>query len=311
MKFLKALSSPFLPSQQVFLYHAVTPKGAYPLLDRNADAVEPADFERQLRWISRFYDFASLDDVIGAIKAGSKERIAAITFDDGYRCVADYAVPILSDRGIPATIFLISQVLQGLPFWRDVVRLIISEGEEQAFAKHLRSRGFQSPPASSSLYRWSKSHEPGDSNRFAEATLAFLGAHDALHNLESLYLRPTDVRRLAQGGVHFGNHTRGHHVLATLSGSNQREEIAEADRVLTETVEVNKEVLSLPFGGSSDWNSDTLRMAAELGYSTVLSTIIGRPRTLLHSLNRGEILEIRRAVGSANVRGMLRSMSGR
>lgn len=293
------------------LYHAITPRGVYPVLDSNADVVHPDVFQQHLKWISRFYDFAPLSDVVTAIKTNSPERLAAITFDDGYRCVAEYAVPVLSAKKVPFTIFLISDVAKGEPLWRDGIRVIMSSGEEQKFLDHLRNSGYQPPDAGGALYRWSKSALAGNSSELAAVVQSYLVQAGLRGSLDGLYLEPGEIRELASAGALFGNHTSGHHVLATLSINEQRDAISKGASALSETVGIDRDVLSLPFGGELDWNTDTLQAAAESGYSTVLSTITKKPRTMNHPTNHGQVLEIRRATGSGNVRGMFRSIRGR
>ena len=46
-------------------------------------------------------------------------RYASVTFDDGYQNIVDNAVPELVQRGIPATIFIVSGNLGATPRWED------------------------------------------------------------------------------------------------------------------------------------------------------------------------------------------------
>jgi peptidoglycan/xylan/chitin deacetylase (PgdA/CDA1 family) len=43
--------------------------------------------------------------------------VAAVTFDDGYRDVYEQAFPVLQRKGIPATVFVVSDLV-GCPFWQ-------------------------------------------------------------------------------------------------------------------------------------------------------------------------------------------------
>jgi len=45
-------------------------------------------------------------------------RYAAITFDDGLQSVVDNALPELKKRGIPATLFIVTEALGGPPNWQ-------------------------------------------------------------------------------------------------------------------------------------------------------------------------------------------------
>lgn len=69
-------------------------------------------FEKHLDWISSHYDIVSLDTLASKIMQGDPESgsLAAITFDDGYADVYANAFPLLSSRGLPATIFIVSDL---------------------------------------------------------------------------------------------------------------------------------------------------------------------------------------------------------
>ena len=70
-------------------------------------------FERHLEWLGRQFRFVSLDE-IGEHAANGvpfDEPVAAITFDDGYRDVYENAFPTLRRKGIPAAVFLVTDLV--------------------------------------------------------------------------------------------------------------------------------------------------------------------------------------------------------
>jgi hypothetical protein len=69
---------------------------------------ERGSFEHQLRWLRNFGDFATVDDGVAALAGARRHggRYFCVTFDDGFKCCLTNAVPILAERGIPATFFL-------------------------------------------------------------------------------------------------------------------------------------------------------------------------------------------------------------
>jgi len=82
----------------VLCYHAISDRWPADL------AVSTKNFERQLRMlIRRGYRGATFSD---AVLAPAFEKTIAITFDDGYASVRDRALPILSELGLPATVFV-------------------------------------------------------------------------------------------------------------------------------------------------------------------------------------------------------------
>src|SRR5258708_32656481 len=64
--------------------------------------ISPDRFAGQLEWLSRWRQVARLDDTL----SGARERLVAITFDDGYRDNLTVALPLLEKFGLPMTLFV-------------------------------------------------------------------------------------------------------------------------------------------------------------------------------------------------------------
>ena len=80
--------------------------------------VSEATFERQLSWIGKHYRFVSSNEMTSAMETGQKARkstndkpAAMVTFDDGYQDVYQNALPILKRMGIPATMFVVTDLV--------------------------------------------------------------------------------------------------------------------------------------------------------------------------------------------------------
>jgi peptidoglycan/xylan/chitin deacetylase (PgdA/CDA1 family) len=69
--------------------------------------------ERHLDWIGRRHRFVDLNELGARLESGIglNDRIAAITFDDGYQDFYDHALPVLWKKGIPAAIFVVTEHL--------------------------------------------------------------------------------------------------------------------------------------------------------------------------------------------------------
>jgi peptidoglycan/xylan/chitin deacetylase (PgdA/CDA1 family) len=85
---------------------------AYHLVDRRMDAgiawIPPARFERQIAWLAEAgYRSVSLSEYLHHDHHSGEKKIV-ITFDDGYRSLAQYALPILSRYRFAATVFVIA-----------------------------------------------------------------------------------------------------------------------------------------------------------------------------------------------------------
>ena len=66
-----------------------------------------------------------------------------ITFDDGYQDLVDNALPILLDRGVPATVFLVTDMLGGRASWDEsgTGERLMSEDEVRSIKAHGISLG--------------------------------------------------------------------------------------------------------------------------------------------------------------------------
>ena len=109
-------------SAKVLMYHHVatgTPK---------ATSVTPEVFESHLAWLEREgYQVVALDQVVHALLQGGADfapRTVAITFDDAYQSVLTEALPLLSGRGWPFTVFVstdpIDKKFNGFMSWDDL-----------------------------------------------------------------------------------------------------------------------------------------------------------------------------------------------
>jgi peptidoglycan/xylan/chitin deacetylase (PgdA/CDA1 family) len=78
-----------------------------------------AMFERHLDCLGTSLRFVTLDDIGEHLQNGIpfEKPVAAITFDDGYRDVYEHALPVLERKGIPAAMFVVTDLV-GHPFWQ-------------------------------------------------------------------------------------------------------------------------------------------------------------------------------------------------
>lgn len=94
----------------ILTYHSVDPSGS-PI------SIEARDFRRQVDWLaSGRVQVVSLDRLLSL----PRETLAvALTFDDGFANFVTEAAPLLRDRGLPATLFVVTGHIGRDNRWRD------------------------------------------------------------------------------------------------------------------------------------------------------------------------------------------------
>jgi peptidoglycan/xylan/chitin deacetylase (PgdA/CDA1 family) len=96
------------PGLRVLFYHRVSD-------DRDELAVTPRRFRDQMGFLA-----GEGHRVVGILEAwkslceqGGADRLVALTFDDGFRDVAEHALPVLAEHGFRATVFVSTAVVDG------------------------------------------------------------------------------------------------------------------------------------------------------------------------------------------------------
>lgn len=98
----------------ILAYHAV---GECPRADDPHNLwIAPDVFARQMQYLARARRVVSLADVVDG-RVGPGKPAVVLTFDDGYRCVLEQAVPVLERHGFAATVFTPSRYIGDRNRW--------------------------------------------------------------------------------------------------------------------------------------------------------------------------------------------------
>jgi peptidoglycan/xylan/chitin deacetylase (PgdA/CDA1 family) len=258
---------------EIFLYHFVSDaRNDFTLSGHN---VVPAEFRRQLEYLAEHYTLIRLSEAAGleASKADPARPIAAVCFDDGYRCILKEAYPILREMRIPATMFINPPVLGNKDLlWRDKIRFLIQKGLEQEFVAFLRSqRGAYKFGQLEQLgfYKWSKNPKALHNMQIQKDVNTFFARKGfdaaAIASQNNLFMEEQDVALMEY--LDFGNHTWSHPIMTLLPAAAQKEEIGRCHDFLTARG-IAPAGLALPF---SPYNGATVSIVRKLGYPCLLT----------------------------------------
>jgi peptidoglycan/xylan/chitin deacetylase (PgdA/CDA1 family) len=269
----------------VLMYHGVT--GA-PLPFDDWCFLAEAEFRRQVEWLARHCEIVPLVEGARRLREGSLGRsrrpVVAITFDDGLACCRRVAFPILRQAGAPATVFLVTglvdsdktlwhcRVLEALGRTRlaalewDGRVLALRDGKNRALASACVQAGlkFMSPAElEAALERLERLLEvPVNPSVPPESPFRVLNAGQ--------------IREMADSGlIDFGGHSRSHAILARLSAEEQRREIEASLRRVAELTGRPCETFAYPNGGPGDYDARTMAILAEMGVGVAVTSMHG------------------------------------
>ena len=300
----------------IVMYHRVAPEPHYLGL-----AVLPATFDTHLTLLRRRARVVPLLELVTRLADPRPldEDWVAITFDDGYRDNLDVAAPILAAHGLPATVFVTTDYVDGVEIpLPDRIEYGI-RGLWQRTVPGRRWSGIGSEPIDA-MVRATLDH-PGDLAALSRFTLALAAAEGATRRAAvtlldtlggdrppaTLMLDWPATRALLSGGIEIGSHTRSHPVLAQLDDAAAERELRESKTRLEAQLDRATPGLAFPYGGPDAYSDRTVALARRAGYHYACTTVRGanRPGDDPHRLRRlgvgrdasPELLDLKLALG--------------
>jgi peptidoglycan/xylan/chitin deacetylase (PgdA/CDA1 family) len=251
----------------------------------------PSDFRRQCEHIRQYYNPVSMKEIGEALRDGSPLPLnaVAVTVDDGYRDFYLNAYPVLREFGIPATVFLVSEFLDGkLWLWWNQVTWAFEN--TRAACIDLQT---------STLQHTAKWDDPATCRVACETTIRRLKSaanEDRLAAMQQLLdqlsvdlpeqppeqWRPLswdEVRVMSEDGMEFGAHTKTHPILSSVSDVAQLTEEIVGSRTRIEQ-ELGKPVehFCYPNGKGEDIGTETVSIVRNAGFLTAVTAEPGRNR---------------------------------
>ena len=135
------------------LYHSISDSDYY---INNLHDIPVDILYSQLKSLKKSFKFVEIDEYI---KTKKKEKLAVLTFDDGYYSVMKNGLKILESLDIPATIFINTSFLKGGFFWRDKLRFILDKGLSKKFCNWLYNSPFKIQIDHNKVYKQTKSYK--------------------------------------------------------------------------------------------------------------------------------------------------------
>jgi peptidoglycan/xylan/chitin deacetylase (PgdA/CDA1 family) len=238
-----------------------------------------AMLEAHLDWLGRRYRFVTLDEMGSCDPDRDEGRpLAAVTIDDGYRDAFDLAFPLLQRKGIPAALFVVTDLVeQAAPplFDRLYYHLARGFGAEPRVRQVLLGTLHDLRVGRRTLAELQAAGDAYDALQVVLTALAQADLKLLLKSLEATSPMPADVaralspvdwdmlRQMAKAGVVIGSHTRNHIFLTREPAAVVADELAQSKRALETHLGMPVRHFAYPAG---EFDRSAVRAVARAGY---------------------------------------------
>jgi peptidoglycan/xylan/chitin deacetylase (PgdA/CDA1 family) len=227
---------------------------------------------------------------LAAVLERHRDRRVAITFDDGYADNAGAALPALRAAGMPATVFVATDVLRGGELWWDRLEHLTLDATapsgrlEIVVGRQPLTVDVRSPEgrarANRALSRRLRARPPAE----ITAALADIAAQVEVEHApceRHVMLTVDDVRTIAGDpliDIDIGAHTRSHANLGVLDVDSQRDEIVGSRDDLARVLGHRPAAFAYPFGMRGSFDHRTEALVSEAGFVLACANVPGRVR---------------------------------
>jgi peptidoglycan/xylan/chitin deacetylase (PgdA/CDA1 family) len=263
----------------ILIYHRVLPQqdALFP------EEIDEQEFDDQIGLLKSCFNILPLDDAVRAIQEENlPERPACITFDDGYADNAEIAVPILQKHGLTATFFIATGFLDGGRMWNDTVIELVRRAPGPLI--DFSTMGFGTYEIASVQQRQQAISSLLSKLKYLPMELRQAQV-DAMCRLVRVTL-PTDlmmtseqIRTIHNMGMGIGGHTANHPILAHISTTDARSEIANGKEALEAIIRAPVRLFAYPNGKpNQDYLPEHVAMVRQIGFKAAVSTAWGVAR---------------------------------
>jgi len=236
------------------------------------------------------YTFLSLRELCQALAEQQKlpDKCVVFTMDDGFEDQARIATPIFREYDCPATLFLITGMLDGKTWpWDDKVAYLVNESDVETVSIRIGDRMLHFP-----LKTMREKRKSRQALQDAIKAVSFDRLDSILADLEAACqveiprspppqyqpLTWEQARKFEMQGLELAPHTVNHYILSRLDGKTMTSEILDSwSRVKTELKNPSP-VFCYPTGRYCDFGSREVKLVRESGFTGAVSTIAAQVR---------------------------------
>lgn len=250
-------------------------------------------FRAQMALLRARYQVVPLRELVERLEKGEPgERMAAVTFDDGWRTTRTLAAPILRELGLSATVF-VATGLSGTPhrgLWTQRLAASLAAARERIRLWDVELPAETAAQRADAIRTVSgilkKLPTPEREERLREVFARFGKGLELGPEME--FMSWDEVKELDRFGVECGAHTVDHEILASLPLAQAADQIHRSRAQLEDVTGRPCRLFAYPNGSENDFSEEHARALVEDGFEAAVTQIPGRnsPATDLFRLRR-------------------------
>jgi peptidoglycan/xylan/chitin deacetylase (PgdA/CDA1 family) len=236
-----------------------------------------------MAYVQQNFTVLSFDELADRHRLGQPlpSNAAVITFDDGYEDNYKIAYPIISQKNLPATIFLTTGLMgtRHIMWWDEVAALLQTTQTSSVLVQGLGELKLETSRdrlrAREKLRRYFKSLSEEERRRIQD-TLRLELSHSESPTLRApMYLDWDQVREMHQNGISFGAHTQTHPILTKVPIRQAEYEILASKKAIQAEIGEPVRLFAYPNGKQGDFNARTRELLDRNGFIAAVTLIQG------------------------------------
>ena len=247
------------------------------------------NFNSLIKFLKKHYHILSAEEYLNSVQNRTKfpRNSMMLTFDDGYKEVLEYALPLLKKYKLPAILFVPTRVIdeEGY-FWWDVLYLLCSYSQniqfnkehpiEPSISNHLKRLEQISSKSSQhrdrAIYEFIETLHKSPEELRSKIVQYIL---DTYRNLECnqnaipTVLKWKDIKVLQAAGIEIGSHTMTHRFLSTVAEQQVMDDLVGSKKKLEKILHNKIRCFAYPGGR---YNDKIVEMVEAAGYTCAFTT---------------------------------------
>jgi peptidoglycan/xylan/chitin deacetylase (PgdA/CDA1 family) len=271
--------------------------------DSDIFSCDAATFCSHLTFYKKYFKIITVAELSRIIELNEPidEKLAVLTFDDGYIDNFEVAYQVLNKHEMTAVFFVPTSYIGSsiLPWWDEIAWMIRNTKRDSVLIEPWGNeikidRGDMNATIRSILLRV-KRMEHITMEEILVKMREFLECHLDVGKAE-LFMNWNHLKEMQKNGMEIGSHTDSHEILSHIDKTGQVNELKKSKNILQENLKVAVTSFAYPVGTRGTYNEETIDALKECGYKLAFTQLLG-----VNTRSNLNCLELRRFPIDGNI----------